>query len=99
MIVQEDEGQVSVQDSAFPSLQSQSVRARGRKHITAYLAIDLLQVVAYAQLVCLRIPGDYPIRVVSPHSKLTWLKEADLSILIQDTERVALGLEDHTDSL
>ena len=36
---------------------------------------------------------------VSAHSDLMWLDETDLPVLIKDTERIAFGLEDDTNSL
>jgi hypothetical protein len=36
---------------------------------------------------------------ITPHGNLVWLDHPDLAILIQDSERITLGLEDYTDSL
>ena len=77
-------------------------RFRQRKteagQVLTHLAVDLLNIVIFAQFVTFRVYRDRPIRV-SSHGNLVRLHHADVTVLIQDAERVALGFEDDADGL
>ena len=63
-----------------------------------YLAVNFLDIVSYPELVTLRVHGNRAIGV-STHCDLVWLYKTHLTILIQDTEGVTLGLVDNADRL
>ena len=81
---------------------AERVRQRQRKtkagQVLTHLAVDLLDIVIFAQFVTFRVYRDRPIRV-SSHGNLVRLHHADVTVLIQDAERVALGFEDDADGL
>lgn len=62
------------------------------------LPIDLLHVVVDPQFVAFGIRSNGAIGVAT-HGDLMWLHEANLTILVEDAERVSLGFENHTNSL
>ena len=93
-----EERLVGVEDTAFTPLVWSLADYIECEHDNTNLAVNFLDIVSYPELVTLRVHSNRAIGV-STHGDLVWLYKTHLTILIQDTEGVTLGLVDNADCL
>jgi hypothetical protein len=58
----------------------------------AHLSVDFLHIIVYTQFVTFRVGCDCAVRIPA-HGNLVRLDKSDLTILVQNAERVSFGLE------